>query len=299
MTIAVVIISKDEPGLRETLCDIVSAPPFAPTEVVVVDASSGRLGAIERDFPEVRWVDHIPETRFSIAAQRNSGLSFTSDADVVVFTDAGCRVEPNWLEELVSPIVAGEEQVTAGLTKGTGPWSGLYEPSGNDQAAYLCEAPTINLALSRRVIDEVGKFDECFEYGSDIDYTWRIAARSIPIRFVPSAVVTHDWGNRQRQMRRSYRYGKARARLHRKHTRSVAELVRKDPVLVAYPLFLLGLPVTFWLPPYPLLLLVPAWRARHAQPGVVLIDHLLYGAGALAEAWRWTRPKLAVSDATA
>ena len=72
--------------------------------------------------------------------------------------------------------------------------------------------------------------------------------------------------------------------------------MRKDPVLVAYPLFLLALPVTFWLPLYPLLLLVPAWRARRAQPAVVLIDHLLYGAGALAEVWRWTRPQRAASD---
>ena len=53
-------------------------------------------------------------------------------------------------------------------------------------------------------------------------------------------------------------------------------------MVVVYPVFLLGLPLTLIFPLYPALLLVPAWRNR--PRGVpVLVDHLVYGGGVLAE----------------
>jgi hypothetical protein len=60
-------------------------------------------------------------------------------------------------------------------------------------------------------------------------------------------------------------------------------VLRDDPIAVVYPLFLLGLPLTLIFPPYPLLLLVPAWRNRSHGIVRVLIDHLWFGAGVLAE----------------
>jgi hypothetical protein len=54
-------------------------------------------------------------------------------------------------------------------------------------------------------------------------------------------------------------------------------------VAVVYPLFLLGLPLTLVFPPYPLLLVVPAWRNRASGGFQALVDHLWYGAGVLAE----------------
>jgi hypothetical protein len=60
-------------------------------------------------------------------------------------------------------------------------------------------------------------------------------------------------------------------------------VLRDDPIAVVYPLFLLGLPLALIFPPYPLLLLVPAWRNRSHGIVRVLTDHLWFGAGVLAE----------------
>jgi hypothetical protein len=60
-------------------------------------------------------------------------------------------------------------------------------------------------------------------------------------------------------------------------------ILRNDPIAVVYPLFLLGLPLTFVFPLYPLLLLIPAWRNRSEGVVKVLVDHLWFGAGVLAE----------------
>jgi len=95
--------------------------------------------------------------------------------------------------------------------------------------------------------------------------------------------VRHDWGGWRRQLRRSYMYGKARMRLYRKHRTRLRHVLRDDPMMVAYPAFLLGLPLTLLFPLYPALLLIPAWRNRSNGAVRVLVDHLTYGVGILAE----------------
>ena len=285
--ISVVIISKDEASLDDTLADLVGQVDSLaePCEIVVVDASVGRLDYIRhRHEAAVRWLDFQPPpgVRISIPHQRNVGVR-EARGDIVVFTDAGCRPVPGWLACLVAPLWE-QENVVAGVALDI---SGkrLYDlvPEQDGKGMYLRECATMNLAFRREVFDAVGGFDESFAYGSDVDFSWRLTDAGYCIRCVPGAIVRHDYGTPRRQRRRSYEYGKARTRLYRKHRGRRRHILRNDPVVVVYPLFLLGLPLTLIFPPYPLLLLIPAWR-NHAQGVVrVLTSHLWYGAGVLAE----------------
>jgi GT2 family glycosyltransferase len=59
----------------------------------------------------------------------------------------------------------------------------------------------------------VGGFDESFDYGSDIDFSWRLRDAGVRLRSVPEARVEHDWGSHSRQLRRAFRYGQARRQL--------------------------------------------------------------------------------------
>jgi GT2 family glycosyltransferase len=183
----------------------------------------------------------------------------------------------------VAPLQGGEN-VTAGVSQ---EMSGevLYElpPEQAGETLYLREAPTLNLAFRRKVFDAAGGFDESFAYGSDVDFTWRVNDMGYRIRCVPDAIIQHDYGTSERQRRRSYVYGQARARLYRKHRARRKHVLRDDPIAVVYPLFLVGLPLTLIFPLYPLLLLVPAWRNRSHGMVRVLVDHLWFGAGVLAE----------------
>ena len=72
-------------------------------------------------------------------------------------------------------------------------------------------------------------------------------------------------------------------RLYRKHRSRLRLVLRDDPMVVVYPAFLLGLPLTVFFPYYPALLLIPAWRNRSNGAVGVLIDHIIYGVGILAE----------------
>jgi len=290
--VSVVIISKDEPALATTLVDVTAqaAAYPEPVEIIVVDASSGRLDEIRRGAPTVRWIDFpsVPGVRVTIPHQRNVGVR-ASEGQVAVFTDCACYPEPDWLERLVAPILAGEEDVVSGATLSAGR-TGVYDdPRYQPRSEYLEECATITLAFRRSVFDSVGGFDERFEYGSDVDFTWRIRDAGTRIRHEPAAVVRHDWEHARRRLRRSYVYGQARARLYLKHRSRLRTLPKSDPMLLVYPLFLLGLPVAVFFPAYLLLLAIPLWRSRSHKPFDVLVDHLAYGVGALRELARAVR----------
>ncbi len=287
--ISIVVISKDEPGVDDTLADVLAQARALPEpcEVIVVDASQDRLDRVRRRHePAVRWVRFRPPpgVRTSIPHQRNVGVRVAS-GEIVVFTDAGCRPAPGWLKHLLSPLHEGE-QVAAGLaltaSGAPGPYGHAIERARCSR--YLTECPTINLAFRREAFAAVGGFDETFAYGSDIDFSWRLVDAGYRIRSVPEAVVLrHDWGTWRRQLRRSYAYGRARARLYRKHRARRRRILRADPTVVVYPAFLLGLPLTLIFPLYPALLLIPAWRNRSLGAARVVAGHLTFGAGVLAE----------------
>jgi GT2 family glycosyltransferase len=285
--ISVVIISKDESSLDETLTDVAGqlATLAEPGEIVVIDASSGRLDHIRRAHEgKVRWLDFQPPAgvRVSIPHQRNAGVREAA-GDIIVFTDAGCVPRPGWLERLVAPLHSGES-VTAGVSEDLdGAIQYELPPEHAGETSYLRESPTLNFAFKRAAFDAVGGFDESFQYGSDVDFSWRLSDIGHRIRCVPDAVIQHDYGTPRRQRRRAYLYGKARARLYRKHRARRRHVLRNDPLVVVYPLFLIGLPLTFVFPLYPLLLLIPAWRNRSHGIVHVLVDHLWFGAGVLAE----------------
>jgi cellulose synthase/poly-beta-1,6-N-acetylglucosamine synthase-like glycosyltransferase len=289
--ISVVIICKDEASLDDTLAIVTEQVTGLgePGEVLVVDASAGRLDHIrQRHAAHVKWIDFQPPRGVSISIphQRNAGVR-AAGGDIIVFTDAGCLPDNGWLERMVTPLregehtVAGTSQDMSGtLTFPTVHIGRIEEPGGR---SYLVECPTLNFGFHRSAFDKLDGFDEGFTYGSDVDFTWRLNDAGYRVLYVPEASLRHDYGVARRQNRRSYLYGKARARLYRKHRARRMSILRNDPIAVVYPLFLLGLPLTFVFPLYPLLLLIPAWRNRSEGVVKVLVDHLWFGAGVLAE----------------
>ena len=285
--ISIVLISKDERTLDETISGVrcQTSRLDEPCEIIVVDASGGRLDDIRRHHAEVLWIPFTqpPGVSITIPHQRNVGVR-AAHGEIVVFTDAGCTQADGWLEHLVAPLYHGEN-VTAGVILAAGGSLGLYGVRAQQvQAArFLSECPTGNMAFRRGAFDAVSGFDETFAFGSDIDFSWRLIDAGYRIRSVPDAVIEHDFGTWRRQLRRSYVYGRARARLYGKHRDRMRRILRTDPMTVVYPLFLLGLPLTLILPYYPALLLIPAWRNRSQRPTRVITDHLAYGAGVLTE----------------
>jgi glycosyltransferase involved in cell wall biosynthesis len=285
--ISVVVISKDEPALDHTLTAIgEQGSALGPdVEVVVVDASHGRLDDVRQRHPEAEWIPYEapPGVRVSIPQQRNIGVR-SARGEIVVFTDANCLPHDGWLAALLAPIQAEGEDVTAGVVVAPGGEPGLYDSRDLDaRPRYLSECPSGNIAFRRETFEAVDGFDESFEYGSDTEFSWRLGYAGYRIRSAPSAIIEHDWGTQTRQLRRAYVYGRARARLYLKHRNRLRTRWREDPTVLVYPAFLLGLPLTLVCRLYPALLLIPAWRNRRDGAVRVVADHLVFGVGVLSE----------------
>lgn len=296
-TASIVVVSKDEPALADTIdsleLEVASVPGsvLSQVEILVVDASRGRLDAVRDSHPGVRWIDfeQPPGVRTSIAHQRNVGVQ-AAKGSIIVFTDSGCVARAGWLEAITAPIAAGDEEMTCGMTGAIGPAVPYSMERAESRAPrYVPECPTINVAFRREVYDRVGGFDESFTYGSDIDFTWRVVHNGMRIRFVPDARVDHDWGGPVRQVRRSFAYGRGRGHLYRKHVLGRGpQSVRKrtvnvhDLVPMLYPAYLLGLPLARRHRSYLLLLGVPLWRNRDDRPVRTLVEHFVLALGVVA-----------------
>ena len=240
LTTSVVIVNKDDRLLSDTLGALEPFVGKLITEVLVVDASGGALDDIRVSHEWARWIDYQQPSGVgvTIAHQRNVGVR-SAAGDIIAFTDSGCLPEDGWLERLLAPILEDGEFVSCGPARAIGEsvYSGdRWMP--NPDKAYVPEAATINLAFRREAFDAVGGFDESFGSAEDMDFTWRLTDSGYRLRWVPDAVVQHDFGTRMRQVRRAFFYGKGRCRLYRKHRHRIAGSMEENSVPMVHALFL-------------------------------------------------------------
>ncbi len=285
--VSLVIVNKNERLLSDTLDAIKPFVGNIVDEVLVVDASGGALDDIRESHEWAQWIDYDQPVGVSItiAHQRNVGVR-RAKGDVIVFTDSGCLPEDGWLERLLSPIFDENEIVCCGPARAIGKsvYSRVQSSGADTRVDYVPMAATINLAFRREAFEAVGGFDESFGAAEDLDFTWRLTDCGYRLRWVPDAVVMHDYGTPTRQLRRAFFYGKGECRLLRKHPHRIGEAAQLNSAPIAYAIFLIGLPLTLKWRWYPLLLLWPMWRHRNEElRGLVLLDHLAMGAGVLHE----------------
>jgi len=295
--VSVVLISKNEDGLNDTLLRLEDEFRRVATscEAIVVDASDGALDYIRDSHPNVLWVAYkaAPDVRVSIPQQRNLGIK-AAQSGIVVFLDAGCVPRPGWLQALIAPILNEGESVCAGpVVSGDGQLKGYDSVwAGNPDVQYLRECPTINLAIARSVFSKIGYFDERFEYGSDTDFSWRVVDAGLQIRAVHEASISHEWGSLSKQIKRSFRYGKARVRLYRKHPGRLRDIGRYDRTFAIYPAYAAGLVVLPFFPLYVLPLVLAIYKARGRGGLISVAGYLSFGFGALSECSSVVRARL-------
>jgi GT2 family glycosyltransferase len=150
------------------------------------------------------------------------------------------------------------------------------------EGGYIDVCTTIDVGLRRKVVERIGKFDVSFSFGQDVDFFWRARDAGFKIYHNPAAAIGHDWGERKEQLIRAFDYGKARAHLFKKHWRTRRGQLIHEPHVWIYPLFILGLPLTYFIPFYPLLVFIPLLKNSSKNPFGLVLHHLTYGIGVIA-----------------
>jgi GT2 family glycosyltransferase len=195
-------------------------------EVIVVDScptydTTARLVAT---YPQIRY---IYEPRPGAGIARNRGL-LAAAGEVVAFTDDDARVDPGWLKALLhsfdDPMVAAVTGLTMPLELESAAqlWFELTNGFGrgflrkqfdastlNPLAAGLVGA-SVNVAIRRSVLEEVGLFDEALGPGTpscsgeDHEFFYRLLAHGFRIVYEPDALVWHrhrgDWKSLQQAL---------------------------------------------------------------------------------------------------
>ncbi|OAB56676.1 glycosyltransferase [Leptolyngbya valderiana BDU 20041] len=205
--------------------------PREKVEYLLVDNNSGdrtfellKNIAREREFP-LRPLSQN-EIQSSYAA-RNTGIRAARHT-LLAFTDADCRPEPTWLENLVKPFQKSEVGLVAGEVKALPPETFLERYAERHKIlsqTYTLEHPfcpygqTANLAVRREAFVKVGLFRPYLTTGGDADMCWRILRQTDwTLEFAETAIVRHrhraTWEELYKQWRR---YGQSNRYLHELH----------------------------------------------------------------------------------
>ncbi len=134
------------------------------------------------------------------AAAKNAGLE-KARGDVIVFIDADCVADPEWLGELLGPLQSGDTGCVAGEIIPQEPKTDieLFLTKKNHLSqfvnvghSFLPFAATANAAYRKEVFQKVGLFDETLLTGEDADMTWRMQlATGYKLRYAPKAIAFH------------------------------------------------------------------------------------------------------------
>ncbi len=166
-------------------------------------------------------------TNLGLSVARNTGIAAAA-GEIVAFTDADCRVDPDWLYYLVADLLTGEFVAMGGpnllppddsavaAAVMVSPGGPAHVMLDDRQAEHI---PGCNMAFFKTALTTVGDFDPIFrKAGDDVDVCWRLQQAGFKIGFSPAAFVWHyrrsTLGAYLKQQRG---YGEAEALLLRKH----------------------------------------------------------------------------------
>ncbi len=193
--------------------------------LLIDDGSTDDTTRLSADFPQIRTLRH--KTNLGLSTARNLGIR-AATGDVIAFTDADCRADPDWLRYLVLGLI---EHRVAGIG---GP--NLLPPDDSPVAAAVMASPGgpthvmfderhaehlpgCNMAFWRWALEGVGSFDPVFHRaGDDVDICWRILRQGWQLGFSPGGFVWHHRRSSVRDyLRQQSGYGEAEALLVAKH----------------------------------------------------------------------------------
>ncbi len=227
MKISVISTLLNEAGSVELFLTSLLSQTKKPDEIVIVDGGSrdGTIDIIQkvaRRNPSVRLIVdpecNIRYTPSPVAKGRNIAIR-SATGDILAVTDAGCRIDPAWLENITEPFYRDESIDVVG---------GWYEPWVDTKFERVAAAVTLtvtkkgivedyfpssrSIAFRRRAWEKVGGYPEIALTAEDALFDKNLEQIGARYIFTDKAVVY--WkprGNLKSLLRQFYRYSKGDA----------------------------------------------------------------------------------------
>lgn len=230
--ISVLIATADRPELLKGCLRSLANSRFAGAEVLILDQS-------QRDPAYPMGDGHGPSFRYIRCARRGKSAALNlgvkeARAPWLAFTDDDCQVSADWLEVIdrasretgTGSVLTG--RVVAGRPEGEAVTAPSLRENGREMT-YM--SPTFrdvlfgnNMAIPVELLRKVGCFDEELGPGTaapaaeDNDLGYRLLRAGVPIRYLPTMLVTHrSWRRGPEQVRLYRGYGVGQGTFYGKH----------------------------------------------------------------------------------
>jgi glycosyltransferase involved in cell wall biosynthesis len=212
--VALIVTVLNEASTIDGLLDSIAHQTRAPDEIVIVDGGSrdGTWAVLER------WSARLPlrcrrASGVGIAAGRNIAIRAAS-SDIIAVTDAGVRLEPDWLARLLAAlsddvdVVGGFFRAEADTTFEKAMGAAVLPALEDIQPEKFL--PSSRSVLVRRVAwAAIGGYPEWLDYGEDVVFDLALQRAGFRRAFAPSAVVWfRPRGSLAAYFRQYYRYAR-------------------------------------------------------------------------------------------
>lgn len=190
------------------------------------DQTATLLSQAEQEFQTAgfRFQAFLENQIQSSYAARNQGIR-KMIGEIAIFTDADCRPQPQWVEQMVLPFAEPTIGIVVGELKALAGHSLLEQYADRCQMMsqhFLVEHPfcpygqTANLAIRKVAFSPVGLFRPYLTTGGDADICWRIQRETAwKLTTAPQAVIYHRHRDNLRDLRSQWqRYGRSNRYLH-------------------------------------------------------------------------------------
>lgn len=178
------------------LCEALTKQTFPRHRFTITLVNNGDSPAPpHHDWPSNAEI--VAEAAPGSYAARNRGLA-CSASEIVAFTDADCVPEPDWLENAVRHLLAGDARVAGRValtfaSERPTPAERYEKAFAFQQERYVSRGTcvTANLVTWRWVFDRVGRFDPSLLSGGDMQWGMRAYRAGIGIAYRSDVVVQH------------------------------------------------------------------------------------------------------------
>lgn len=214
MKVSLITTVKNEADNIEEFLQTILKQTRRPDEFVIRDAGSidGTTSIIKKYTKKYKWISLVIAPNTNIAQGRNLAIK-RAKSEIIAVTDAGCRVDKNWLKSITKPFADNNVDIV----------SGVYKPLWKSEFQYYeglvtCPDPkklttpsrmsSRSLAFRKRCWEAVGGYPERYDIGEDTFFNLKLIEKGFKFAFARNAVVYWEMRKTWKSLfKQFYRYG--------------------------------------------------------------------------------------------